>query len=151
MHAINCKWVIYIICLKVWFLILAGIYTVSLNYEWLLILPDKITSSDNQFLMKVQSKYATSDKVRCETSHLVEANPLETDNYAKLTRARYLLICKTCLWCASYIKNQATYTKCPLCYNGEIDCMPIGEDKDGFFDYSHSKDVQLKLANHIRC
>lgn len=102
-----------------------------------------ITSSDSQFLAKVQSKVGASDKVRWRTSPLVEINPLETD--------RYLLICESCLWCASYIKNQTTFTKCPLCYNGEIDCMPIGEDKNGFSDYSHSKGVELKFANNIRC
>ncbi|MFZ0366766.1 MAG: hypothetical protein WAL21_03695 [Nitrososphaeraceae archaeon] len=102
-----------------------------------------ITSSDSQFLAKVQSKVGASDNVRWRTSPLVEINPLETD--------RYLLICESCLWCASYFKNQTTFTKCPLCYNGEIDCMPIGEDKNGFFDYSHSKRVELKFANNIRC
>jgi len=110
-----------------------------------------ITSSDSQFLAKVQSKVGASDRLRWGTSPLVEINPLDTDNYAKLTKARYLLICESCLWCASYIKNQTTFTKCPLCYNGEIDCMPIGEDKSGFFDYSHSKDVELKFADNIRC
>jgi hypothetical protein len=109
-----------------------------------------ITSSDSQFLA-VQSNVGASDKVRWRTSPLVEINPLETDNNAKLTKARYLLICESCLWCASYIKNQTTFTKCPLCYNGEIDCMPIGDDKNGIFDYSHSKSVELKFANNIRC
>ncbi len=93
-----------------------------------------ITSSDSQFLVNVQSKVGSSDKVRWRTSPLVEINPLETDNYATLTKARYLLICESCLWCASYIKNQTTFTKCPLCYNGEIDCMPIDEDKNCLFD-----------------
>lgn len=87
-----------------------------------------ITSSDSQFLVEVQRKVGALDKVRWGTSPLVEINPLKTDNYAKPTKARYLLICESCLWCASYIKNQTTFTKCPLCYNGEIYCMPIGED-----------------------
>ena len=90
------------------------------------------TSSDSQFLAKVQSKVGTSNKVRWGTSPLVEINPLETDNYANLTKARYLLICASCLWCASYIKNQTTFTKCPFCHNGEIDCIPIGDDKTVF-------------------
>lgn len=110
-----------------------------------------ITSSDSQFLAKVQTKVEVSDKVRWRTSQLVEINTLETDNYAKLTKARYLVICESCLWCASYIKNPTTFTKCPLCYNGEIDCMPISDDKNSFFDYSHSKDVESKFANSIRC
>ena len=110
-----------------------------------------ITSSDSQFLAKVQSKVGASDRLRWGTSPLVEINPLDTDNYAKLTKARYLLICESCLWCASYIKIQTTFTKCPLCYNGEIDCIPIGEDENCLFDYTHSKGVELKFANNIRC
>jgi hypothetical protein len=129
---------------------MSGIIVMPENSEDLKI-KNHITSSDSQFLAKVQSKVGASDKVRWGTSPLVEINPLETDNYAKLTKARYLLICESCLWCASYIKNQITFTKCPLCYNGEIDCMPIGDDKNGIFDYSHSKGVELKFANNIRC
>ena len=110
-----------------------------------------ITSLDSQFLAKVQSKDRASDKVRWRTSPLVEINRLETDNYAKLTKARYLSICRSCLWCASYIKNQTTFTKCPHCYNGEIDCIPIGEDENCIFDYDHTKGVELKFANNIRC
>ena len=110
-----------------------------------------ISSLDSQFFGKVQSKVGASDKVRLRTSPLVETNPLERDNYAKLTKARYLLICKSCLWCASYIKNQTTFTKCPVCYNEEIDCIPIGEDENYLFDYNNSKCVELKFANNIRC
>jgi len=111
-----------------------------------------ITSSDNQFLAQVQSEVGVSDKVRQRTSPLVEKNPqLEIDDYAKLTKVRYFMVCESCLWCASYIKNQTTFTKCPLCHNGKIDGMPIGEDENYLFDYSHSKGVELKFANNIRC
>ena len=110
-----------------------------------------ITYSDSQFLAKVQSKDGASYKVRWETSPLVEIDPFETDNYAKLTKAIYFVICESCLWCASCIKNQTTFTTCPLCHNGKIDCMPIADDKNGFFDYRHSKVVELKFANNSRC
>lgn len=95
-----------------------------------------ITSSDSQFLAKVKSEVGVSDKVRWRSSPLVEINPLETDNYAELTKARYFLICESCLWCATNIniKNQTTFTTCPFCHNGKIDCMPIGEDKNCLFD-----------------
>ncbi len=109
------------------------------------------TSSESQFSTIIQNKGGASDKVRWGTSPLSEINPLESDNYAKLTKARYLLICRSCLWCASYIKNQTTFTKCLLCYNGEIDSIPIGENENCLFDYSHSKGVELKFANNIRC
>jgi hypothetical protein len=88
-------------------------------------LKNHIKSSDSQFLVNVQSK---------------------------VTKERYFLICESCLWCASNIKNQTTFTKCPLCYNGEIDRIPIAaDDKSGFFDYSHSKDAESKFANGIKC
>lgn len=83
-----------------------------------------ITSSDSQFLAEVQSEIGVSDKVRWRTSPLAEINPLETDNYANLTKARYFLICESCLWCATNMMNQTTFTTCPLCHNGKIDCMP---------------------------
>lgn len=111
-----------------------------------------ITSSDSQFLAQIQSEVGVSDKVIQRTSPLVEKNPqLDINNYAKLTKVRYFMICESCLWCASYIKNQTTFTKCPLCHNGIIDCMPIGEDENYLFDYSYSKGVELKFANNIRC
>ena len=111
-----------------------------------------ITSSDSQYLAQVQSEVGVSDKVREGTSPLVKINPqLEIDNYAKLKKVRYFLICESCLWCASYFKNQTTFTKCPLCQKGKIDWMPIGEDENYLFDYSHSKGVELKFANNIRC
>ena len=78
-------------------------------------LKNHITSSDGQVLMNVQSKGTT---------------------------ARYLLICESCLWCASNFKSRTTPTKCPLCYNGEIDSIPIADDKNGFSDYSYSKGVE---------
>ena len=112
-----------------------------------------ITSSDSQFLAKVQRKVGASDEVRRRTSPLLETspNPLDTANYAKLTKERYFLICESCFWCASYVKNQTTFTTCPLCHNGKIDCMPIGQDKNCLFDYSHSNGIDLKLVDNIRC
>ena len=110
------------------------------------------TSSDSQFLAEIQSEFGVSDKVRWRTTPLAEINPqLETDNYANLTKARYFLICESCLWCASYIENQKTFAKCPVCHNGQIECMPIGEDESYLFNYSLSKGVELKFANNIRC
>jgi hypothetical protein len=100
-------------------------------------------------LTKTLSIVRASKMVRRKSSIAV-INPL-MDNDAKLTKSSYLLICDACLWCASYVNNQIPYSKCPLCFNGEINCMPIGEDKNYLFDYSHSKGVELKLANNIRC
>ena len=74
----------------------------------------------------------------------------ETDNHVKLTKDRYFLICKSCLWCASYYKDQMAFAQCPLCYDGKIECMPIGDDENYCSDYSHSKGIELKFWNNIR-
>jgi hypothetical protein len=100
---------------------------------------------------ELRRKVGRSDKARSRTSLPIDKNPLERETYTNPTKARYLLICRSCLWCASCINRQATYTKCPLCHNGEIDCMRVGEDHNCLFDYSHSKDFELKFANIIRC
>ena len=64
------------------------------------------------------------------------------NDQSKVTKAINLLICDSCLWCASNFNNRTTPTKCPLCCNGEIDCIPIADEKNGFFDYSYSKGVE---------
>jgi hypothetical protein len=104
----------------------------------------------SKLLTKARSIVGAPETSRRRKSSMALINPLK-DNYTKLTESRYLRICDSCLWCASYINNQIPSTKCPLCFIGEIDCMPIGEDKNYLFDYIHSKGVELKLANNIRC
>jgi hypothetical protein len=96
----------------------------------------------SKLLIKARSKVGVSEMVKSRKSSIAVINPL-AENYAKLTKSRYLLICESCLWCASYIKNQIMLSKCPLCFIGEIGCMPIGEDKNYLIDYSHSKGVEL--------
>jgi hypothetical protein len=111
-----------------------------------------ISSLDCQFLAEDQSDIRISGKVRWGTSPLVEINQqMETDNYSNFTKERYFLICESCFWCASYFKNQTTFLKCPLCYKGKIECMPIGEAEYCRFDYSHTKGVELTFSNNIRC
>jgi hypothetical protein len=101
-------------------------------------------------LTKTLSIVRASKMVRRRKSSIAVIKPL-MDKDAKLTKSSYLLICDACLWCASYVNNQIPYSKCPLCFNGEIDCMPIGEEKNYLFDYSYSEGVELELANNIRC
>lgn len=111
-----------------------------------------ITSSDGQFLAEDKNDAGVSVMVRWRTSPLVEINQqMQTDNYAKLTKERYFLICESCLWCASSFEHKTTFPKCPLCHEGKIEYIPIGEDENYCFDYSHTKGVELKFSNTIRC
>jgi hypothetical protein len=116
---------------------------------------NSVTSSESvknhiagKLLIKAQSKVQGADKGRW--TGLAVINPL-VDDYAKITKPKYLLICKACLWCASFINGQLASTKCPLCHNGEVDCIPIAEDENCLFDYSHSRGIELKFTNNIRC
>ena len=112
---------------------------------------NRITSSDYQFFDD-QSDVGLSVNDGWKISPLVKKNrQAETDNYAKLTKERCFLICPSCFWCASYFKNQTIFLKCPLCHKGKIDCMPIGEDENFRFDYSHTKGVELNFSNNLRC
>jgi len=73
---------------------------------------------------------------------------MQMENYAKISKERYFLICESCFWCASYFKSQFTFHKCPLCHEGKIECMPIGEDENYGFDYSPTKGVELKFSKN---
>ena len=95
-----------------------------------------ITSSGDQLLADEQSNVGVSVNAIRRTPPSVEINQqIDTNDYAKVAKERYFLICDSCLWCASYFENEMTDTKCPLCHKGKIDCMPIGEDKNYRFDY----------------
>lgn len=94
-----------------------------------------ITSSGDQLLADEQSTVGVSVNAIRRTSPSLEINQqIDRNDYAKVAKERYLLICDSCLWCASYFENEMTDTKCPLCRKGKIDCIPIGEDKSYRFD-----------------
>jgi hypothetical protein len=96
-----------------------------------------ITSSGDQLLADEQSDVGVSVNAIRRTSPSVEINQqIDTNDYAKVAKESYFLICDSCLWCASYFKKEMTNAKCPLCHKGKIDCMPIGGDKNYRFDYT---------------
>lgn len=107
------------------------------------------TTSDIQFSEKEQSdaRLSVTDLRRSSFGELDQR--WETGNHATLTKDRYFLICKSCLWCASYFKDKMAFSQCPLCPDGIIDCMPIGDDENYRLDYSNSKGIELKFSNTI--
>ena len=97
---------------------------------------NQITSSGDLLLAEEQNNVGVSVNAIQRTLPSLELNQqIDTKHYAKVAKERYLLICDSCLWCASYFENEMTDTKCPLCRKGKIDCMPIGEDKNYRFDF----------------
>ena len=95
-----------------------------------------ITSSCDQLLADEQSNVGVSVNAIRRTAPSFELNQqIDTKHYGKVAKERYLLICDSCLWCASYFENGMTDTKCPHCRKGKIDCMPISEDKNYRFDF----------------
>ena len=110
-----------------------------------------ITSLDSQLIADDQSDVGVSVNTAWKSSPLVEINQQpETDNYAKLANERYFLICQSCLWCASYFKNETTVTKCPLCHKGKVDCMPIGNEERYSFNHNSTRSAELIFSNNFR-
>ena len=75
---------------------------------------------------------------------------MEMDRYSIFVEQKYFLICNSCFWCASYFKNRISFSTCPVCINGKIDCMPIGEDENYTFNLSLTKGIELEFSNDIQ-
>lgn len=56
---------------------------------------------------------------------------------------RLFLICESCFWCASCFRSSYLIHDCPMCYNGKLDCMPIGDDEK----YGLPKGVEERFSN----
>jgi hypothetical protein len=105
------------------------------------------TSSDIQFFDTDHSDARLSVRDESRSSYLKELGPRwQTDKHVKITKDRYFLICKSCLWCASYFKDKMAFNQCPLCHDGVIECMPIGSDENYRLNYSNDKGLELKFS-----
>ena len=61
---------------------------------------------------------------------------------------RNFLMCKSCLWCASFLNSRYRYiNSCPSCMNSELDSMPISFDEKYTFDHDSLKGVTLGFWN----
>lgn len=70
----------------------------------------------------------------------------------------YFSLCKSCLWCASYIhhiSNMANpnfadiYLSCPLCLNQSIDFMPLSPYENYTFISSNKSGVTLAFNKYL--
>lgn len=68
---------------------------------------------------------------------------------SKFAEQRLFLICESCFWCASYFRSGYLMHDCPMCYNGKLNCMPIGDDEEYRFDNSLTTGAEVQFSNDI--
>jgi hypothetical protein len=73
---------------------------------------------------------------------------MRTERFAKFAEHKYFLICISCFWCASYLKSDIMFLKCPICNEGKIDSMPLGEDEIYRFNHSLDKGIELEFSRY---
>jgi hypothetical protein len=70
----------------------------------------------------------------------------------------YFLLCKSCLWCASYIHHISNMANPnfadilrsrPLCLNQRIDFMPLSPYENYIFSYSNRSEVTLAFNKYL--
>ena len=91
-------------------------------------------TSEEQLLADDQNNLVVLNEIRRARPSIQTDPQTGTNGYVKL-KERHFLICQSCFWCASYFENELTDTKCPLCDEGKVDCMLIGEDNSYCFNY----------------
>ena len=105
-----------------------------------------ITSSDDSSLsVDTEGAGVSVNDMRITLS--VEVNePGRANDYTKIRKGNYFLICDSCLWNASYFDSELTYVKCPVCSKGKIKCMPIGDDERNSYSFNHSYNIGIELV-----
>ena len=111
-----------------------------------------ITSSDSQVLSDDERIGVSVNDVHTTSQSVEVKEPTKINDYAIVAKGKYLLICDSCLWCASYFDSELMYAKCPGCNKGKIECMPISdtEKKSYSFNHSDNRGVELIYSNNIR-
>jgi hypothetical protein len=54
----------------------------------------------------------------------------EVEPYSKFCEQRLFVICESCFWCASYLRSSHLIKYCPMCHEGNLDCMLLGDDDE---------------------
>lgn len=108
--------------------------------------PKNDTTSNDQLLADDQTNLGVFNEKGRAPSSIQTNQQIDTDGCVK--SERYFLICQSCFWCASYLESEITDIKCPLCDQGKIDCMSVGEDK--IYHFNYKKIEELKLFNNFR-
>ena len=111
-----------------------------------------ITSSDSQVLSDDEKIGLSVDDVQITSQSVEVKEPTNIHDYASVMKGKYLLICDSCLWCASYFESELAYAKCPGCNKGKIECMPILDEEGNSYSFNHSDNqgIELIYSNSIR-
>jgi|SRR5918992_1019137 hypothetical protein len=117
----------------------------------------------------IQNNYYTlSVTLKIKAEEVGSIRSIQNENIAdgfierktRISDEIYFLICQSCFWCASYIgpkmfsrmteaatKNNAAaaITTCPSCIEGNIESLPITQNKGYKFDYDIKRGVILEF------
>lgn len=108
-------------------------------------LDSKVLSDDERIGVSVNDVQTTS-----QSGQVKEQTNI--NDCARVMKGKYLLLCNSCLWCASYFDSELTYAKCPGCNKGKIECMTISVEQRNCYSFNHSdnRGVELIYSNNIR-
>lgn len=111
-----------------------------------------ITSSDSQVLSDYERIGVSFNDMQTTSQSIQVKESTNINDYARVMKGKCLLICNSCLWCASYFDSKLTYTKCPGCSKGKIECMTISVGQRNCYSFNHSDNRAVKLiySNNIR-
>jgi rubrerythrin len=49
--------------------------------------------------------------------------------YSENHQKKHFLICESCFWCTTYLRNDTTsVSTCPICNNAKVEFLPIAND-----------------------
>ena len=111
-----------------------------------------MTSKHQQQIEGSASAHASSSSVAVAARNMTVCNGRINRDVGKVLH--YFLLCKSCLWCASYIHhilNGANlnltdkFRSYPFCLDQSIDIMPLSPCEDYIFSYSKKSRVILEF------
>ena len=84
-------------------------------------------------------------------NQLREKNSYKDTNDNTINEGINFLICNTCFWCASIYSsiysstNNISPIRCPLCYESDLESMPISKDESFRISYNPRTGVVLEF------
>jgi len=84
-------------------------------------------------------------------NHLRGKNNYKYTNDNTINEGINFLICNTCFWCASIYSsiysstNNISPIRCPLCYESDLESMPISKDESFRISYNPRTGVVLEF------
>jgi hypothetical protein len=105
--------------------------------------------------LNISDSFSILEREKISANYLSDLWPGERDHdkvvkpSSKLTEQRLFLICESCFWCTSYFRSGYLIHDCPVCYNGKLDCMPIGDGEKYRFDNSLPTGVEVQFSSDI--